>query len=72
MKILITGSSGFIGSQLFDYLTKKKYNVFGLDFAYLIPTETRHPLENTLRFSLLFDFEGFKEQNKEASKKDNS
>jgi len=30
MKILITGSSGFIGSQLFDYLTKKKYNVFGL------------------------------------------
>jgi len=39
-----------------------KYNVFGLDFAYLIPTATRHPLENTLRFSLVFDFEGFKEQ----------
>lgn len=33
-----------------------KYNVFGLDFAYLIPTEQKHPLENTLRFSLLFDF----------------
>ncbi|MBL4754588.1 MAG: type IX secretion system outer membrane channel protein PorV [Flavobacteriales bacterium] len=39
-----------------------KYNVFGLDFAYLIPTSARHPLENTLRFSLVFDFEGFKEQ----------
>ena len=43
-----------------------KYNVFGLDFAYLIPTEAKHPLENTLRFSLLFDFEGFKAQSKEV------
>jgi hypothetical protein len=33
-----------------------KYNVFGLDFSYLIPTSQQHPLENTLRFSLLFDF----------------
>jgi len=39
-----------------------KYQVFGLDFAYLIPTAARHPLENTLRFTLVFDFEGFKEQ----------
>ena len=36
-----------------------KYNVFGLDVAYLIPLEQKHPLENTLRFSLLFDFEAF-------------
>ena len=42
-----------------------KYNVFGLDFAYLIPTSQRHPLANTLRFTLLFDFEAFKSQNKE-------
>jgi len=33
-----------------------KYNVFGLDFAYLIPTDQRNPLENTLRFSITFDF----------------
>ena len=33
-----------------------KYNIFGLDLAYLIPTEQQHPLENTLRFTLLFDF----------------
>ena len=39
-----------------------KYNVFGLDFAYLIPTLQRHPLQNTLRFSLLFDFDAFKEK----------
>jgi hypothetical protein len=41
-----------------------KYNVFGLDFAYLIPTEQRHPLENTLRFTLLFDFAAFTDQSK--------
>ncbi len=34
-----------------------KYNVFGLNFSYLVPTtSTRNPLDNTLRFSLLFDF----------------
>ena len=36
-----------------------KYNVFGIDFAYLIPIEQQNPLENTLRFSLLFDFDAF-------------
>ena len=46
-----------------------KYNVFGLDFAYLIPTEQHNPLENTLRFTLLFDFDAFKEQNKETNTK---
>jgi len=39
-----------------------KYNVFGLDFSYLIPTEQKNPLENTLRFTLLFDFDAFKAQ----------
>jgi hypothetical protein len=34
-----------------------KYNVFGLNFSYLIPTtNNRNPLDNTLRFSLLFNF----------------
>lgn len=37
-----------------------KYNVFGIDFAYLIPTDQRNPLENTLRFSLLFDLNSLK------------
>jgi len=37
-----------------------RYNVFGLDFAYLIPTSQRHPLENTLRFTLTFDFANLK------------
>lgn len=38
-----------------------KYSVFGLDFAYLIPTEQRNPLENTLRFTLSFDFASAKD-----------
>jgi hypothetical protein len=34
-----------------------KYNVFGLNFSYLVPTSNNtNPLDNTLRFSLLFDF----------------
>lgn len=34
-----------------------RYNVFGLDFSYLIPTAAaQNPLQNTLRFSLLFNF----------------
>jgi hypothetical protein len=40
-----------------------KYNVFGLNFSYLVPTSTglnRSPLDNTLRFSLLFDFDAIK------------
>jgi len=35
-----------------------KYNVFGFNFAYLVPTGSgvsRNPLSNTIRFSVLFD-----------------
>ena len=41
-----------------------KLNVFALDFSYLLPTERNHPLENTLRFSLSFDFDAFSNQRK--------
>lgn len=34
-----------------------RYSMFGLDFSYLIPSEQRNPLENTLRFTLSFRFE---------------
>lgn len=34
-----------------------RYNVFGLDFSYLIPTSRlENPLQNTLRFALIFNF----------------
>jgi hypothetical protein len=38
-----------------------KYNVFGLNFSYLVPTGSgvnQNPLANTLRFSLVFDLSG--------------
>jgi len=34
-----------------------QYNVFGLHFSYLAPLEQNHPLQNTLRFTLTYDFE---------------
>ncbi len=34
-----------------------RYSVFGLDLSYLIPMEQQHPLENTLRFTLIFNFD---------------
>lgn len=38
-----------------------KYNVFGLDFSYLIPTSSqKNPLDNTLRFTLYFNFDEMK------------
>ncbi len=49
--------------QYFTLGAGVRYNVFGIDFAYLIPTQQRNPLENTLRFSLTFDFDAFKAQN---------
>jgi hypothetical protein len=45
-----------------------KFNVFTLDLAYLIPTQQRNPLENTLRFTLQFDFGAFQNQNSEKGK----
>ncbi len=42
-----------------------KYNVFGMNLSYLVPTArsatNRDPLANTLRFSLIFDFDGQEE-----------
>lgn len=37
-----------------------KYNVFNLDFAYLVANQQKSPLAQTLRFSLIFNFENKK------------
>jgi hypothetical protein len=42
-----------------------KLNILSINFSYLMPTTQQNPLENTLRFSLLFDFSA-KEKNKIA------
>jgi hypothetical protein len=41
-----------------------RYNVFGIDFAYLVPQKREHPLAETLRFTLHFNFN---DQTQEAS-----
>ena len=47
-----------------------KYNVFGINFSYLVPAFhsnkvlSRSPLDNTLRFGLLFDFDALKADSK--------
>jgi hypothetical protein len=56
MKIQVRGNRKYftVGAGL-------KYNTFGLNFSYLVPSGngiSRNPLSNTLRFSLLFDFAG--------------
>ena len=45
------------GRQFLEAGLTVKYSVVGLHFSYLIPTTIlRNPLDNTLRFSLLFNF----------------
>ncbi|MBI1222214.1 MAG: type IX secretion system outer membrane channel protein PorV [Bacteroidetes bacterium] len=41
-----------------------RYKVFGMDVSYLAGLGQRNPLQNTLRFSLLFDFAAFKSADK--------
>ncbi len=43
-----------------------KMSVFSVDFSYLISTTQNNPLANTMRFSLKFDFDDFKKQNKDG------
>lgn len=43
-----------------------RYNIFTLDFSYLIATTQRNPLANTLRFSLMFTFGDKSKKNKLA------
>jgi len=47
--------------QYFSMGAGIRYNVFGINFSYLIPSGTgvnRNPLSNTMRFSLVFDLDG--------------
>jgi len=52
--------------QFFTLGAGLRYNVFGLDFSYLIPVKNNNPLQNTLQFTLLFNFD----KNKTTTGKD--
>lgn len=50
------------GRRYFTVGLGLKYNVMGINLSYLVPTSSqRGPLDNTLRFSLLFDAASFKD-----------
>jgi len=53
--------------QYFTVGAGLRYNVFGLDFSYLIPVHQNNPLQNTLQFTLLFNFDTHKKNSKEAA-----
>jgi hypothetical protein len=42
--------------QYFTLGAGLRYNVFGLDFSYLMPVRSNNPLQHTLQFTLLFNF----------------
>ena len=48
------------GRQYFTFGSGVRYNIFALDFSYLINANTsingNNPLANTMRFTLTFDF----------------
>jgi len=49
--------------QFFTLGAGLRYNIFGLDFSYLIPVKNNNPLQNTLQFTLLFNFDTQKNGN---------
>ncbi|HTX88452.1 MAG TPA: type IX secretion system outer membrane channel protein PorV, partial [Bacteroidales bacterium] len=58
--------------QFFTLGAGLRYNVFGLDFSYLIPVKSNNPLQNTMQFTLLFNFEGAGKKDKQGSKEGSS
>jgi len=52
--------------QFFTLGAGLRYNVFGLDFSYLIPVASNNPLQNTMQFTLLFNFNKAGEKDKQT------
>lgn len=58
------------GRKFFTVGLGVRYNIFNINFSYLIPSfgAQRNPLDNTLRFSLLFDFDRLGNESKPTPK----
>jgi len=54
--------------QFFTIGAGLRYNVFGLDFSYLVPVRRNNPLQNTMQFTLLFNFDKAENKDKQESK----
>ena len=53
--------------QFFTLGAGLRYNVFGLDFSYLIPVQSNNPLQNTMQFTLLFNFNQASQKDKQTN-----
>jgi len=53
--------------QFFTIGAGLRYNVFGLDFSYLVPVKSNNPLQNTMQFTLLFNFDKAENTDKQQS-----
>lgn len=54
--------------QYFSLGLGLRYNIFNLDFAYLMANQQESPLANTLRFSLVFNFNSNNKQSEDKSR----
>ena len=61
---IVAGRAGYFfehadkgGRQFFTLGIGLRYQLFSMDFAYLVPQEQQHPLAETLRFTLAVNFE---------------
>jgi len=52
--------------QFFTIGAGLRYNVFGLDFSYLVPVKSNNPLQNTMQFTLLFNFDKVENTDKQS------
>ena len=55
--------------QFFTLGAGLRYNVFGLDFSYLIPVKNNNPMQNTLQFTLLFNFDNTAKKGTQGTEK---
>jgi Type IX secretion system protein PorV len=56
------------GRQYFTVGLGLKYSILGINLSYLVPTSSsRGPLDNTLRFSLMFDAASFRDTDTESN-----
>jgi hypothetical protein len=56
------------GRQYFTVGLGLKYSILGINLSYLVPTSSsRGPLDNTLRFSLMFDAASFRDSDSESN-----
>ena len=53
--------------QFFTVGAGLRYNIFGLDFSYLIPVKSNNPIQNTMQFTLLFNFDKISKKEKQGS-----